>query len=246
MTAKSSKVYFRELFPFTFVVVLWVVHIIGGFFKGGFRDFALLPRHVEGLYGVLFHPLLHLDFAHLFNNTIPMLVLGFLLYNVYKEIAGRIFFIIYFLTGALMWVFARPSWHLGASGLVYGLAAFLFFSGIIRRHTKLMVISMLIVFLYGSMIWGILPIDPTISWEGHLFGALTGTMLAWVYRHEGPQRPVYWAHEEEEDDAEEMSDFDVEFEEVRAYDRTENSPQISPDPLRIVYSYKKSDNGSEK
>ena len=240
MSAKSSKVFFRELFPFTFVVLIWVVHILQGFFVHGLRDLALLPRHIEGLYGIVFHPLLHADFGHLFNNSIPLLVLGFLLYNAYKGIAGRIFFIIYFLTGILMWFFARPSWHLGASGVVYGLAAFLFFSGIFRRHTKLMVISMLVVFLYGSMVWGVLPLDPTVSWEGHLFGALTGIMLAWVYRREGPQRPVYWKDEEDTDEEPAFAgDLDVEFEEVRstAQQNNENNSSSSS-PLNIVYNYK--------
>ncbi|MGL5889461.1 MAG: rhomboid family intramembrane serine protease, partial [Bacteroidia bacterium] len=81
MSAKSSKVFFRELFPFTFVVLIWVVHILQGFFTHGLRDLALLPRHSEGLYGIVFHPLLHADFGHLFNNSIPLLVLGFLLWN---------------------------------------------------------------------------------------------------------------------------------------------------------------------
>ncbi|MFN8714912.1 MAG: rhomboid family intramembrane serine protease [Bacteroidota bacterium] len=246
MSAKSSKVFFRELFPFTFVVLIWVVHILQGFFVHGLRDLALLPRHSEGLYGIVFHPLLHADFGHLFNNSIPLLVLGFLLYNAYKGIAGRIFFIIYFLTGILMWFFARPSWHLGASGVVYGLAAFLFFSGIFRRHTKLMVISMLVVFLYGSMVWGVLPLDPTVSWEGHLFGALTGIMLAWVYRREGPQRPVYWKDEEDTDEEPAFAgDLDVEFEEVRstAQQNNENNSSSSS-PLNIVYNYK--DKNSEQ
>ncbi|MCA6363356.1 MAG: rhomboid family intramembrane serine protease [Bacteroidetes bacterium] len=229
MAEKRKGVFFRELFPFTFVVALWLMHILQGFSHNGLRHLALFPRHTEGLYGIVFHPLLHADFSHLIGNSIPLLVLGLLLFNAYKIIAHRVFFIMYLLTGILVWFFARESWHLGASGLVYGLAAFLFFSGIIRRHLKLMVISMLVVFLYGSMVWGVLPIDPTVSWEGHLFGALTGMMLAWVYRREGPQRQVYWQDEPEDDNEplpfpEELPDFS-------------DTPQPPPPPADPIHPH---------
>jgi membrane associated rhomboid family serine protease len=242
MAEKKKGVFFRELFPFTFVVVLWLMHILQGFSHNGLRNLALLPRHTEGLYGIIFHPLLHADFVHLIGNSIPMLVLGLLLFNAYKVIAHRIFFIMYALTGIMVWLFARESWHLGASGLVYGLAAFLFFSGIIRRHIKLMVISMLVVFLYGSMVWGVLPIDPSVSWEGHLFGALSGTMLAWVYRREGPQRQVYWQNEPEEED-----EPDTAFEQQPDDIHTPQPPPSPADPVHplvnISYLYRETNEG---
>lgn len=242
MAEKRKGIFFRELFPFTFVVALWVMHILQGFSHNGLRNLALLPRHTEGLYGLVFHPLLHADFGHLIGNSIPLLVLGLLMFSAYKVIAHRVFFIMYFLTGFMVWLFARESWHLGASGLVYGLAAFLFFSGIFRRHIKLMVISLLVVFLYGSMVWGVLPIDPTVSWEGHLFGALSGTMLAWVYRREGPQRQVYWQNEpDEEEEPESVS-------EEQPVDLDSSQPPPPADPIHplvnITYWYRDSQDES--
>jgi membrane associated rhomboid family serine protease len=100
-----------------------------------------------------------------------------------------------------VWLAGRDAWHIGASGLIYGLASFLFFSGIIRKYFRLVALSLLIVFLYGSMVWGIFPnIYKNVSWESHMLGFISGIILAVAYRKEGPQEPVYeWMEEEEEE-----------------------------------------------
>ncbi|MGL4597914.1 MAG: rhomboid family intramembrane serine protease [Bacteroidia bacterium] len=206
MTGKSKHgVWLRELFPFTFVIALWLIHITLGFLDKDPGRYALLPRSEEGLLGIFTAPLLHADFGHLFSNTIPLLVCGFLLFYFYRQIAWKVWIWSWVLTGILVWIVGRSSWHLGASGLVYGLTAFLFFSGVFRRHVRLMLISLLIVFLYGSFIWGVFPFDPSVSWESHLCGALTGVLTAWLFRKEGLQRQEHvWP--EEEDDPEPVSD----------------------------------------
>ena len=111
------------------------------------------------------------------------------------------------MSGVWMWIAARDGNHIGFSGVIYALAAFIFFSGLFRRYYRLMALSGIVVFLYGSMIWGVLPIQPSISWEGHLFGAIAGIILAFYYRQQGPQRPKYsW----EFDDYEEV-DFEADM-----------------------------------
>jgi membrane associated rhomboid family serine protease len=117
----------------------------------------------------------------------------------YSEVAVKVLFWTYLLTGFFVWIAGREAWHIGASGLVYGLASFLFFSGIIRRYYRLIALSLLIVFLYGSMVWGMLPdLYKNVSWESHMLGFISGIILSVWYRNEGPQRPVYdWLDEED-------------------------------------------------
>ena len=116
----------------------------------------------------------------------------------------KVFLWTWFLTGLLVWLAGREAWHIGASGLVYGLASFLFFSGILRWHFRLIALSLLIVFLYGSMVWGLFPgVYKNVSWESHMLGFFSGVVLALWFRNEGPQRPVYeWLDEEETEDIE--------------------------------------------
>ena len=121
-----------------------------------------------------------------------------MLFYFYKKIGVQIFLWLYFTTGIWLWAIGRPSFHIGASGLVYALASFIFFSGLIKKHTKLSAASLLVIFLYGSMIWGVLPIYKGVSWEGHLSGFLAGILLAIFYRNEGPKPKKYqWEIEEE-------------------------------------------------
>jgi membrane associated rhomboid family serine protease len=202
--SEEKKMFRSLLVPLFIVVLMWAVKIIET--VGGY-DFAVLgifPRKLSGLVGIITTPFVHGDFQHLMANTVPILVLGSALFYFYKDISFRILLLIWILTGLWVWIGARPSYHIGASGVVYGLSAFIFTSGIIRRHTGLMSVALVVVFLYGSLIWGIFPEffpkDP-ISWESHLFGLVAGAALALIYRKEGPQRRVYsWELEEEEEE----------------------------------------------
>jgi len=119
----------------------------------------------------------------------PLLILSVGIFYFYWEIAWKAFAYIYLITGIWVWVAARPSYHIGASGVIYGLAFFLFFSGIFRKDPRSLALSLLVSFLYGSMVWGVLPIKEGMSWESHLFGALAGTFIAYWLRKEGPQPP---------------------------------------------------------
>ena len=149
---------------------------------------GLYPRKLSGLQGILFSPLIHGDYKHIIANSFPLLVLGTGLFYFYREVAFRVFILSYFMTGLYVWIAARESYHIGASGLIYSLVGFLFLSGILRKHLGLMAISLIIVFQYGSMIWGIFPMEERVSWESHLLGLVAGMTWAVVYRKEGPQK----------------------------------------------------------
>src|SRR5206468_3667499 len=141
-----------------------------------------------GLIGVFFAPLLHGSFVHLFSNTFPLLILGSTMYFFYPRAGNRIFFFSYFITDILVWVFARPSIHIGASGIVYGIAFFLFFIGFFRKDFISVAISVITVFFYGGIVFGVLPGQPFVSWETHLIGAFVGLSCAFYFRRPKPIR----------------------------------------------------------
>lgn len=188
------------------VFFIWLVKIIEVLFEIDLSGGGIYPMQARGLPGIIFSPFIHDDFRHLFNNSLPLFFLSVSLFYFYADSAIKIFAWTYFLTGLFVWIAGRQAWHIGASGLVYGLASFLFFSGIIRKYFRLMALSLLIVFLYGSMVWGIFPDFAkyrNISWESHMLGVVSGIVLTLVFRNDGPQPPVYeWMHEE--DDGEEV------------------------------------------
>ena len=204
----SEEAFYRKKFflsliiPVFLVFLMWLTKITESLFEIDLVHLGIYPLTLKGLPGILFSPFIHEDFRHLFNNTLPLLMLSVALFYFYSEIAFRIFSITYILTGVLVWLGGREAWHIGASGLVYGLASFLFFSGIIRKYYRLTALSLLIVFIYGEMVWGLFPgIYENISWESHMLGFVSGIFLALLYRNEGPQRPVYdWMEEEEEEE----------------------------------------------
>lgn len=153
---------------------------------------GVYPQKLEGAYGILFSPLLHGDVWHLVSNTFPLLILGTALYYFYEKIANRVVLIIYFLSGIVLWIglspfpynnfLVRESFHIGASGIVYGLAAFLIFSGIFRKNKESLSIALAVVFLYGGLLYGVFPQETGISYEAHLFGALSGLIAAYFYK----------------------------------------------------------------
>ncbi|MBS1682570.1 MAG: rhomboid family intramembrane serine protease [Bacteroidetes bacterium] len=141
---------------------------------------GILPRTFRGLLGIFFAPMVHGNLIHLVSNTFPLLFLGTLLYFFYERIAGIVFFNCYFITNCLIWLLSpRISYHIGASGLIYGIGVFLILYGLLRQDFLSLVISLVIILVYGSaFLYGVFPTDPRISWEAHLFGALTGAATA--------------------------------------------------------------------
>ena len=210
----EKKIFFHSLlFPAIFVLALWIVKIIELTSGLSFVEFGIYPRHINGLQGVLFSPFIHSDFSHLISNSLPFFILGFMLIYFYRRISYRIFFLLYILSGISTWIMGREAWHIGASGVVYAMATFHFVSGIIRSDVRLLTLSAIVVFLYGGLVWGLLPIRPEISWEGHLSGAIFGVALAFYYRKYIVRREKFdW--EDEPDDDEEENDETYYFSEL--------------------------------
>jgi membrane associated rhomboid family serine protease len=180
-------------FPGVFLLLIWMVFLVDSALKLHLVFHGLFPRKISGLQGILFSPFIHGGIKHLVANSLPLFALSSLLFYFYQNLSFRVLFICYLLTGFLVWIIGRPSYHVGASGIIYGLAGFLFVSGIIRKHLGLMAISFLVAFQYGSMIWGIFPIEDRVSWESHFSGLLTGLGIAWFYRNRGPKgNRLFW------------------------------------------------------
>jgi membrane associated rhomboid family serine protease len=196
-------------FPILFLIIMWMVKLIEEGFGLELGRYGVYPQSLRGLKGILFSPFIHGDFKHLINNSYPILILGGMLFFFYKKIAKQLFLWLFFIAGFWLWIIGgigneglRP--HIGASGVIYALAAFLLVSGIIRKNPRLSAVSMVIIFLYGSMIWGVFSFEilggrPTdISWQGHLSGFVAGILVAIFYRNEGPKRKKYqWEIDEE-------------------------------------------------
>ena len=161
---------------------LWTVFIVDEAFGLRLGQFGLRPGSVPGLVGVVTAPLLHANFQHILSNTLPMLISMTATLYLYPNSALRVIPLVWIGGGALSWLIGRPNLHIGASGLIYGLLAFVFVSGILRRDLRSVSVSLLVGFLYGSMVWGVLPTRPQMSWEMHLSGALIGVMLAFVFQ----------------------------------------------------------------
>jgi membrane associated rhomboid family serine protease len=166
-----------------FIVLLWAIFLIDGMFGLRLGRFGLRPGSVEGLIGILTAPLLHGSIQHIFSNSMPMFISLTAILYFYPNSSVRVIPLIWIGSGILGWIIGRPSLHYGASGLIYGLLAYIFVSGILRSDMRSVAVSMLVGFLYGSMVWGVLPIRPNMSWELHLSGAVMGVLLAFVFRN---------------------------------------------------------------
>jgi len=177
------------IIPLRMVFVMWAVFFIDPFLPFiDFRAFGILPRSLFGLIGIFTAPLIHGNLTHLISNTLPLLLLGTTLYFFYNRIANNVFFGIYLVSNALVWLLARSSIHIGASGVIYGLAGFLIFYGIFRKDLKSLLISIIITLLYGGLVYGIFPNQPGISWESHLLGGITGAFFAMQFSKKPKQK----------------------------------------------------------
>ncbi|TVZ56972.1 membrane associated rhomboid family serine protease [Lutibacter sp. Hel_I_33_5] len=215
--------------PILYVAIIWVVYWIEIHFNFNFNKFGVFPRTFEGFRGVFLTHFIHSNTNHLFNNSIPLFVLLTSLFYFYKDVAIKILLIGGFFTGFITWVIARESFHIGASGIVYLLFSFVFFSGIIKSHYRLVALSLIIIFLYGSMIWYILPIKEGMSWEGHLSGFMTGLILAFLNRKKGIIKKEHQFVETE---------FDTLFDEDGNFSPPIIENRVEEEIPKIIYDYK--------
>lgn len=190
--------------PLLVLFTMWFVYWCEYKFEINLSHFGVFPRDLIGLRGVLLSPFIHSGIKHLFNNSIPISIFVGMLFYFYEEISWRVLLLGGFFTGILTWLIGVSAYHIGMSGIVYLLFSFIFFSGVIRKHFRLISVSLIVIFLYGSMFWYVFPIEEGISWEGHLSGLIVGLGLAIYYRKHGPQKIEHKF---------EKTDFDLLFDE---------------------------------
>jgi len=201
--AEKKKLKQSFVWSLIFVSILWLIKIIETLLDINFSGFGVYPGEARGLIGILTAPLIHKDFRHLFSNSVPLIFLGTGILYLYRKASLRVFAWIYIFSGLGVWIFARPAFHIGASGLVYGYVLFIFFCGLLRKEPPAIALALIVTFLYGSIIWGVLPLDAELSWESHLSGSIIGIVCAIFYRKtDPPQSDVM------EDDYEEYGDND--------------------------------------
>jgi len=202
----EKELFFRSIIKSVIIVtVLWIVFLTNDIFGMHWNDYGMHPRNIDGLFGIFTMPFLHGDYAHLFSNSVPLLILLFSIFYFFHKKATLILLMTWFMSGVFTWIIGTEGNHIGASGVVYALAFFLVTISILKQEPKLMAYSLIIIFLYGSIIWGFFPQlfpDKHISWEGHLAGTITGVVLAFFYRNEGPVKKIYFEAEEEEEEEE--------------------------------------------
>ena len=193
---ESGKFAKSLIIPFAFVLFLWAIYFSQVAFNLPYVQYGILPRRLSGMVGILSAPLIHASISHLLSNTPTLLILSIAVMYFYPSSSLKVFAVIYLLTGTLVWLFAREAYHIGASGIIYGLLSFLFFSGVFRRDNRSIALALLVTFIYGGLVWGILPGAKGISWESHLFGGISGIMVSFIYRKEDPYIKYDWEKEE--------------------------------------------------
>ncbi len=167
------------------VGIMWLVFLADFILPGDFNNMGITPRTVKGLFGIIFAPFLHAGIYHIVSNTIPIFVLTLVLSIFYEKIAIKVWILSAIIGGALVWLISfRNATHVGASGVIFSLIGFLLASGIFRKSFKSIIIGVIIFIFYGGTLWGVLPTNPWISWEGHLFGLIAGVFLAYIFRKE--------------------------------------------------------------
>ncbi len=168
--------------PLILIAVMWLVFALKSLGLD-VNQFGIYPRHISGLPGIIVSPFLHGDFSHIVSNSLPLLVLSIVLFIFYPKFANQVLIFSVLIGGLLVWLLARSAIHIGASGLVFSLLGFILASGFFRKDFKSIIIAVIIFFIYGGIIWGVLPTNPQVSFEGHLFGFLSGGLLAYLYRN---------------------------------------------------------------
>lgn len=232
--------------PLYFVLVLWFVYWIEIKYHIYLNDYGILPRTIQGLRGILFSPFLHVSLEHLYNNSIPLLVLIAALRFFYRRYALQVIGYGILLSGFITWIIGRESYHIGASGLIYVLVSFIFFKGIQTGYYRLVALSLTVIVLYGGMIWYVFPdVEQGISWEGHLGGLISGLLFSKIYKTPEYKKEIVYDWQRPDFDAKQdpfMKRFDANGnfvnpprpEDIEVIDAEIISP---PQAIRIIYSY---------
>lgn len=223
--------------PFLMVFAIWMVFWIEINWNVNLNFLGVYPRTMQGLVGVFCSPFIHGSVEHLYNNSLPLFILALALFYFYKQKAWRVLLVGWLISGVLTWLLGRPSYHIGASGVIYMLASFIFFKGVFQNYYRLIALSLTVVFIYGSMLWYIFPVKEGISWEGHLSGFLAGLVLAKFISIKLPTKKKYeWEREDyNEEDDEFLQHFDADGNFI------EKLPEETAPQIEVVYEIKKKD-----
>ena len=218
----------------TFVSILWLVKVIESTLSFDFGMLGIHPRSLAGTVGIITGPLVHGDFQHLMSNSLPLIFLGIGVFYFYNKIALEVFFGIYFFTSIWVWIVARDAYHIGASGIVYGLASFLLFSGFFRKDSRSIAISLIVIFLYGGMAYGLFPGNEEVSWESHLVGSIGGIVVAFLYR-----KHTLFAEDPESEKEQLMAPIEQEYPRIISHHTNQDQSKS------FQYFYKEQDPASE-
>ena len=222
-------------YPVFFVLTIWLVFWFEVRFGYNFSTYGIYPQTLKGLRGVVLSPFIHGSIQHLYHNTIPLFVMSMALFYFYRHIAWKVLLFGILVSGFLTWCIARPSYHIGASGLIYVLVSFIFFKGVFAKHYRLIALSLLVVFIYGSMIWYALPLEEGVSWEGHLAGLITGLLFALIFRKAIAKPEKYVWELKDYNEAEDP--FLKHFDENGNFIEHSNQ-EVEQEKLTVKYSFK--------
>ena len=228
------------VYPLSFVLLIWVVYWFELRFGFRFNDMGIYPRTFSGLRGILFSPFIHGSLEHLYHNSTPLLILSAALFYFYRALAWRVLVLGLLFSGLLTWLIGSPAFHIGASGLIYVLMSFMLFKGILSKNHHLTALSLLVVFLYGSMLWYVFPVKENMSWEGHLSGLLVGLVFAFVFRT-AIAKPVRYIWEDDqynEQDDPFLKQFDAEGNFIESPKEEMHTTDSTVD---VQYSFKNKD-----
>lgn len=180
---KELKSFIKQLrIPLYLVVLIWLVEAFEFITGISLTRFGIFPRDIEGLIGIITGPFIHSDWMHLISNTLPLFILTSVLIIFYEKVATGAFIIIWLFGGFFVWSFARDSYHIGASGLIYGLVSFVFWSGIFRGSSKSIILSLMVLIFYSGYFLGLAPKEG-VSWESHMMGAFVGIVVAFIFKN---------------------------------------------------------------
>jgi len=183
MSEKRDDIFQKLYFPAGIVILMWFVKIVEVSKGTKFTRWGIFPRDWDGIIGIFTAPFIHSDWEHLMSNSLPIFMLMGIVMVFYRKVAIAATVIITLFTGFTVWLFARESYHIGASGVVYGLVAFLAWSGVFRRNLRSIVLSLVILVMYSGYFHGIVPNKEGVSWESHLFGGMVGIFAAFLFKN---------------------------------------------------------------
>jgi membrane associated rhomboid family serine protease len=241
MTKEKSLFRQSVIFASYIILILWLVKAVEWGFSANFAHFGILPRHLLGTIGIFTSPFIHGGFLHLLSNSFSLMLLIIILFFFYDRIAMKALLYVYILTGIGVWFIAREAYHIGASGVIYGIASFILFSGLIRKNQSSLALSFVVLLLYGGMFYGVLPSEGHISWESHLMGLLSGLIVAFILKNEfAGQAELKMSFEKEWPEDEEIPEW------YAPYDKENYIVQYEPAKSSLQQSQLEQDKVEEK